>query len=334
MGLWACEKEGEQPAPPPPGSILPGQGLFVANEGNFGWGNASLSYYDKVNDTIMHELFYGANGVKLGDVLQSVYLHDGLAYLVVNNSGKIEVVEPGTGLGQGRIEGLLSPRYMEAVSGNRAYVTDLYAKQVSIIDLENQQVSGSIAMSGWTEAITTIHDRVYVSGMQSDQLYRIDPETDTLEDSLHVAPGPVAMVSDSKQMLWVLSGGSALFKDHPPTLYQVDPLGFSIAASYILPATDGFYSRLSVCPDGRYLYILGGDVLRLDTHSASPEAEVFIPAMGRLFYALAADPENGDVYVCDAIDYVQRGLLLRHNSQGELLNSQPTGIIPGHIAFY
>ncbi len=334
ISLMACEKDGTDPAPPPPGSIVPGQGLFIANEGNFGWGNASLSYYDKVNDTILHDIYRHANDEHLGDVLQSIFLHNGLAYLVVNNSGKIEVVDPATGLRQHRIDGLLSPRHMEVVNGSRAYVTDLYANKVSIIDLEKHELSGAIATNGWTEAIKTIQDMVYVSGVQSDQLYRIDPQTDSLSDSLHVPPGPVAMAGDAQQMLWVLSGGSALFKDHPPTLYRVDPGDFSIAGSYSLPDKDGFYSRLSICPDGRYLYILGEAVLRLDTHSANPTAELFIPAGGRLFYALAVDPDNGDVYVSDAIDYVQRGLILRHNEKGQLISSHPTGIIPGHMAFH
>ena len=47
-----------------------GQGLFICNEGNFQYGNATLSYYDPTSKTVQNEVFYRANAMKLGDVAQ------------------------------------------------------------------------------------------------------------------------------------------------------------------------------------------------------------------------------------------------------------------------
>ena len=41
-------------------------GLFITNEGNFQYSNATLSYYDPATCEVENEVFYRANGFKLG----------------------------------------------------------------------------------------------------------------------------------------------------------------------------------------------------------------------------------------------------------------------------
>ena len=54
-----------------------GSGLFILNEGNFQYGNATLSYYDPAARKVENEVFYRANAMRLGDVAQSMTVRGG-----------------------------------------------------------------------------------------------------------------------------------------------------------------------------------------------------------------------------------------------------------------
>ena len=70
----------------PEGFDTSGPGLFIACEGNFQYGNASLSFYDPASHRVENEVFLRANGMKLGDVAQSMTIHGGRGWIAVNNS--------------------------------------------------------------------------------------------------------------------------------------------------------------------------------------------------------------------------------------------------------
>ncbi len=327
----ACETDTPAPIISMP-EVISGDGVLIVNEGNYGWGNASLSYYQKSSDEIFHELFRHANGDKLGDVFQSVYLGDEYAWLVVNNSGKIECIDLKTFNRVGSIHGLISPRFMLSVGTDKAYVSDLFGNRITIINLASLEITGKIEVNGWTESLVLHNDRVLVTGVQSGFIYAIDPATDQITDSLAVPPGPISMVKDADEHIWVLSGEAPMLKNRP-ALYQIAGDKFKVSRHIHLPGENTSYSNLAVCPAGEFLYILGDHVYRLDLLDSEADIEVYIPANGRILYGLSVDPANGDIYVTDAIDFVQPGIMFRYHSDGTLITSHKTGLIPGGFAF-
>ncbi|MBR5193417.1 MAG: YncE family protein, partial [Bacteroidaceae bacterium] len=81
-------------------------GLFITNEGNFQYGNATLSFYNPETKEVENEIFYRANAMKLGDVAQSMIIRDGIGWVVVNNSHVVFAIDIHTFKEVGRITNL------------------------------------------------------------------------------------------------------------------------------------------------------------------------------------------------------------------------------------
>ena len=115
--------------------------ILVLNEGNFGFGNASISLYNRESGAVRNKLFQANNlGRPIGDVLQSTIRLGDKLFLVVNNSSKIEVVDVATFRSIGNIAPLNSPRYILPIDSSTAYVSDLYEDKIYVIDYTLKQV--------------------------------------------------------------------------------------------------------------------------------------------------------------------------------------------------
>ena len=84
--LCSCETETTQSE-----YSLSDVNVFVLCEGNFGHDNASL-WKINLNDFLATgPVYQGLTGQLLGDVGQSIAIHDNKLYVVINNSHKVEI---------------------------------------------------------------------------------------------------------------------------------------------------------------------------------------------------------------------------------------------------
>jgi DNA-binding beta-propeller fold protein YncE len=328
----ACEKDPDPVNDHFP-EIIPGEGVFIINEGNFQSANASLGYYDKVSGKMYQDLFYQVNGEALGEIFQSITVVQDLAYLVVNNSGKIEVVDPFTLERQAVIEGLTSPRHLLSVSPGKAYVSDLFAGQLNILDLASNGVIGQIPVTGWNEELAMLSGMVVSAGVETGHLYFIDPTTDQLADSLWVGSSPVSFQKDAHGHLWVLCAGNWM-NNKEAALVQVSRDSFQVLRTYMLPEIGQTYSALGINPDGSILYTIGDGVYQFNLLDPASEASLLIPAGGRAFYGLSVDPDSGHIYITDAVDFSQRGRILIYDADGSALKDEEAMHVPRGFFFF
>ena len=125
-------------------------GLFITNEGNFQYGNATLSYYNPATMEIENEVFYRANAMKLGDVAQSMVIRDGIGWVVVNNSHVVFAIDINTFKEVGRITNFTSPRYIHFISDEKAYVTQIWDNRIFIVNPKKYQITGYIQCPNMT----------------------------------------------------------------------------------------------------------------------------------------------------------------------------------------
>jgi len=305
--------------------------LLIINEGTFNWSNASISLYSTKNQSISQNIFTQANNLPLGDVAQSITQIDDKAYIVVNNSNKIEVVNINSFNSEATITGFTSPRYFLPVNSNKAYVTDLYANAIQIVDLISHSISGNIPVSGWTEELLIHNDTVYVCDMTNDNLLIIDPSNNTLIDSVKVGESPNSIVIDQNNKIWIMCSGG--FNSSNPTLIKFNPQSRTIETTFVFSNLSESPGNLKINALGNQLYFLNNNVYRMEINNPTLPSSVFITSNSNTFYGLGIDPVNEDIYVSDAIDYVQNGIVYRYANTGSLIHQFSSGIIPGNFLF-
>jgi DNA-binding beta-propeller fold protein YncE len=338
--LKACEKD---PLDVKGAGLDFSRGVFIINEGNFLAGNASISFYDPGLDTVHNQVFYRANQSPLGDVANSMTIWNGMAYVPVNNSGRIYIMDPVSMEYQGKITGLTSPRYISVIHQDKAYVSDLVDKRINMVDptayksLDSSGISGHIDLKKYSTEQILLSGTVAFMACWSygDMVFVVDTETDSLVDSIQVGKQPNSMVMDKNGDIWVLCDGG----------YTGSPYGQEKASLWYINGVSHNGMRkmefgnlmdspvdLAINASGDTLFYLNGDVCR--TGIGNVEPGIFIEGNGKQFYGLGIDPGDNTVYVADAVDYQQNGWVYAYTTTGVLLDSFRVGINPGFFCFF
>ena len=303
-------------------------GVFVLHEGNFNGGNATLSFYDKNTSMMSNGVFTAVNTIPLGDVAQSMEIRDGKGYIVVNNSGKVEVVNLSDLSSAGTITGFSSPRYITFISDSKAYVSDLFSGTVSSFNPQTLAVSGGVNISGQVEQMVYVGGNVIAAGSGANKVYKINPATDALSDSVDVGVGPSNLVVDANGKVWVLTNGG--FGTEVPKLVRLNPADFSVELTLDFPSTDNYPGNLEIDGSGTSLYYVDGQVYKMSIGDVSLPSAPFATAIA---YKCGIDPIDGHVYISDAGDFNSNGSVYRYQADGTPVDTFAVGVIPAEYAF-
>ncbi len=315
-----------------------GTGLFITNEGNFQYGNATLSYYDPYSKRVENEVFFRANGMKLGDVAQSMTIYGGKGWVVVNNSHVVFAIDLTTFKETGRIEGLTSPRYIHFLSDEKAYVTQLWDNRIFIVNPKNYKITGHIEVpemtmeSGSTEQMVQYGRYVYCNCWSyQNRIIKIDTETDKVVDELTIGIQPTSLVMDKYDKMWTITDGGyegSPYGYEAPSLYRIDVATFKVEKEWKFKQGD-WPSEVQLNGTRDKLYWINDDIWCMDVRAERVPVRPFLEYRETKYYGLTVDPVTGEVYVADAIDYQQQGMIYRYSESGELLDQFYVGVTPG-----
>lgn len=376
LALWACRKE--DPVVPSRDAGLTGETLdvagfpssegkvFVLNEGGMGSNNATLDFLRLSDGAYVTGAFRKMNpdaGAGLGDVGNDIAVNGDRVWIVVNNSGIVEVLSAEDETEVAAIA-VPTPRRI-AFDGEYAYVTSwagAYATggygpdgSYSVTDYDNPkgrvfrislrtlEVDGSVEVGYQPEGIACHDGKLYVanSGGISSQLppdYSYDNTVSIIDTRTFRVSGTVAVqvnlkdvYSDGEGHIYVTTLGN--FWDVHSGLYMLD------VSHPESPRHIGDYVSVSALR-GNTVYCIGTDtefdwsaVHSYTTWSCKGGTVTPVPlSVSGTPYGLAVLDE--DIFlVGDAGDYFNPGTVNCY-SKGERRWSVTAGVCPGHFAVY
>ncbi len=348
--LWSCRKD---PSVIPeeqtkvPGQISAVNGLYVLNEGNWGANKATLDYYDYTAGLYKKNIYNQANPtvtLGLGDAGNDVQIYGSRLYVVVNGSGKVEVLDVKTVKKIGQID-IPNCRYVTFYK-NKAYVT-AYEGYVAVIDTATLAINAKINVGQQPEEMAVVGTKLYVanSGGYNYPNYEktvsvIDLETNKELKKIDVDLNPHHVKADQYGDVYVTTRGD--YANVPSNLYVIDTKTDLIKKKFNVNT-----SEIAIDKDIAYIYSVawnstaGKNTISYAKINVKDETAVsgsFITDGTDkdiiLPYGMAIDPISGDIFVTDAKDYVTPGTLYCFDKNGKKKFSTTTGDIPAHLVFY
>jgi hypothetical protein len=277
---------------------------------------------------------------RLGDVGQSMFVKDSIAFVVVNNSAKIEVVKLPSfqKLRTITINGS-SPRNILLFNDSIAYVTELFAKKIWVLNCQTGSVVTTIATQGWTENIIKIDDNIFVQQKINTTLtstfatlLKVNASNQNAQyNNTFGGRDVTGMVKDKFDRIWI-----AVDEDTAQGLYA----GFYCFDKDLVEQKSFFYSsynhhpsRLCIDSHGEKIVYADKDVFTFTVDENAIPVTPVISSRGKNIYAMDIDPASDDIYLSDALDFVQQSRIYRYNKSGTLIHSFTAGIIAGNFAF-
>lgn len=340
----SCKKDDPEPDPTTPSAgTTYDNGVFVTNEGPFGSGTGTLSFISRNGGSPYNDIFEAKNSFPLGNIVQSMTIHNSKGYVVVNNAGKVEIIDASTMATAGTISGFTYPRYFLGIDNSKAYVSEWgtggLAGAVKVVDLNSKTITATINTGKGAENMVKVGNKVFVAcggGFDNDSVVTvIDALSNAVDTTIIVGANPSNLQVDANGNVWVLCKGK--YNASWTALEQTGKLvrlnGTSYATELSLPfaSTSSQPGNLVINSAKTTLYyVYSGNVY---AHAIASTVLNSSATINRSFYGLGIDPVFDQFYGSDAVDFSSNGKVIRYTSSGVVVDSFTVGVIPGNFCF-
>ncbi len=307
-------------------------GVFILNEGIFQWGNGSIDFWIPGTKTVHHDIFQAVNKRPTGDVVQNMSIRGSRAWIVVNNSGKIEIVDLRTFKSVKTLTGFTSPRYLLFLKNQKVYASDLYRPVIYVMDTLGNKLK-EINLERTAEQLLEVNGIVWAlnwsafGGYDNSGISLIHSANDTYIGYIELGKEPNSAVIDRAGFIWVLCSGGYMHQQ-APTLWKMDSKG-NILFRMEFDRPGDYPTHLQINKAGDTLFYLNRDVYALPVINPALPGKKIIEAGGRNFYGFKVGKHF--LMISDALNYQTRGKVYIFTRGGKSLDTLTAGIIPGHF---
>ncbi len=289
-------------------------GVFIVNEGPFGSGTGTVSYYDRDADILKNDIYGTENGgATIGNILQSMSLYNGAGYLLANNANKMVVVDAQTfKMTSTLATGLTLPRYFLPIDATRAYITqwgkDSATSGIAVYDYATKTIAKTIPTGkGADHIIRQSVGAIWVlnsGGLGKDSTVTIvNASTDSVIQKVRVGIAPNGIVEDANSDIWIICQGE--YQKNNGKLVKVR--NKAVEYSFTLP--DGASNLIADKTKSTLYFLAGNQIYQKDllNFGATPPSVFMKPTGATALYSLGIDPKTGYIWCGDALDYTKSG---------------------------
>jgi len=318
-------------------------GAFIVNEGGFGSANASVSFFNTSTSETEQSIAKVSGGFP-GDVAQSLTFKDNKGYLVLNGSSNIQIFDANTfdHLSTIKSSDVVAPRYIEVID-DKAYISvwgpynsdfELVDSYVLVYDLKMSTVVKKIDTDEGTENLLYNGNYLFATNFNfgaSNTLAVINPKDNSLVKQIVLSDGPSSLVLDADNKLWVACVGG--FGATTGKIYRINSSSLAIETTISINGALG--GDIAVTPDKKnLLYTVGNSVFKIaignDAEASSP---LFTSTEASSIYSFTVNPDNGDIWIGDPLNYTSTGKTYVYNADGTAKTSFEVGISPTQFVF-
>ncbi len=281
-GIYSCSSDNDEP------EEYYGNGFLIANEGKFQSPTAEVTFLSSDLNIQKNNIFSSSNGgTILGDVLQTIAFNGDNAYLLLNNSNRIQVVNRANFKIKGEIKAeLAAPRYM-AFANNSIYVTnDKFGgeKYVSVYKLSDNSFIKKIPVTGAAERIVEAGNKIFVQNASygyGNKITYINTFTNEVQDVIELPNGDITKMIADNQNVYAIAAGTA-----DSYIYQISNTGSVVKTTTLTGIANAKNLEIS---NGRFYFSSGTKVYAMDM------AATTAPASPLFTVASSVDPYS-DLY--------------------------------------
>ncbi|CAA7195964.1 LVIVD repeat-containing protein [Chryseobacterium potabilaquae] len=304
-----------------------GDGFLITNEGNYKTPNAEVTFVS-ADLSIKQDNIFSANnsGSNLGDVLQTITFNGDKAYLLLNNSNKIQIVNRYNFKKAGEITSQLNtPRYM-AFANNNIYVTnDKYdgEKFVSIYKSSDLSFIKKVSFTDTVERIVEAGNNIFVQNASygyGNKITYINTTTNEIQSTITLPNGNINKIIAYNNIVYAIAAGVS-----DSYIYQISNTGNITKITTLAGISDAKNLEIE---NNKFYFTSENKVYTMDMNATSaPSSPLFsvtnsIDPYSNLY---GFNVVNGKIFVSDANGFTEDSKVTIYTTSGSIIKTFTAG---------
>lgn len=319
-------------------------GVFVLNEGNFGSTNSTISFFNRDFSVSQVSSFSAVNpSINLGGVGNDMAFDLNNAYIVMNGSNTVQVVNRYTLQSLGNFtNGLSNPRNI-VINGQIAYISnwgnpnDITDDFIAVYNLQNRTLVTTIPVIEGPENMVFYNNKLYVAQKGGfgfgNAIVIINATNNQVLTTITVADVPESM-KILNNTLYVLSSGKPAYSgaETAGRLSKIN-LGNNLVESSVNFATTFHPGNLCLF-NNEFYFTEGNNVYTISPSATTPPSTILINGTTQNISSLySLELANNYIYTGDAKDYNSNGRAKIFSLNGNLVKDIEVGVTPTGFYF-